>query len=67
MKKNIFLCVLTLSSIWFTACISFLPIALDTPHDNDPYYITHSQKKSDYVDKFTATTIFSDVLQNTWG
>ncbi len=67
MKKNIFLCVLTLSSIWFTASISFLPIALDTPHDNDPYYITHSQKKSDYVDKFTATTIFSDVLQNTWG
>ena len=67
MKKIVFLCILIVSNVLFTACVSFLPIALDTPQDNDPYYSINTVKNADYIEKFSATIIFSDVLQNTWG
>lgn len=60
---NLFLCI-----ILVTGCgIQMLPMALDTAEDNDPYYVINKVKNTDYIDKFTASTIFLDNLPGCWG
>ena len=45
-----------------TSCgVQMLPMALDTAEDNDPYYKINDTKNSDYVELFTASSIFLPV------
>ncbi|MDA3883704.1 MAG: hypothetical protein PF481_10520 [Bacteroidales bacterium] len=67
MKNKILLISFGTILMMLSSCVHFVPLALDTSEDNDPYYVTTSKKNSDYSDKFTATDIFTDVIKNTWG
>jgi len=67
MKKIIFIFGFTTSLFLLSSCVHLLPIALNTAEDNDPYYAINNVKNTDYVDKFTATDIFTDDIRNTWG
>ena len=67
MKKILFIFGFTTSLFLLSSCVHFLPIALNTAEDNDPYYAINNVKNTDYVDKFTATDIFTDDIRNTWG
>ena len=67
MKKLIVYVATVSSMILFTSCVHILPISLDTAEDNDPYFAINNVKNQDYLDKFTATDIFTDEIRNTWG
>lgn len=68
MKKIAFISSLVAGFFMMTSCgVQMLPIALDTAEDNDPYYVINAQKNTDYIEKFTATSIFLDNLSGVWG
>ena len=68
MKKIAFISSLIAGFCMMTSCgIQMLPMALDTAEDNDPYYKINGTKNSDYVELFTASSIFLDDLPGCWG
>jgi len=67
MKKITYIIGLAGIAILSFGCVHLLPIPLDTAVDNDPYYIINKTQNTDYVDKFTATDIFTEDIKSTWG
>ena len=68
MKKIAFISSLIAGLYMMTSCgVQMLPMALDTAEDNDPYYKINGTKNSDYVELFTASSIFLDDLPGCWG
>ena len=68
MRKIAFIFSLIAGLYIMTSCgVQMLPMALDTAEDNDPYYKINGTKNSDYVELFTASSIFLDDLPGCWG
>jgi len=67
MKKTIYIISFLAAVVLATSCAHFIAIPLNTAADNDPYYKMNQEKKSEYVVKFTATNIFTEAVNNTWG
>jgi len=67
MKKTIHVASIILVMFSLSSCVHFLPLALNTADDNDPYFVINKEVNSDYIEKFTATDIFTDDIRNTWG
>ena len=68
MRKIAFISSLIAGLYIMTGCgVQMLPMALDTAEDNDPYYKINGTKNSDYVELFTASSIFLDDLPGCWG
>lgn len=68
MKNRVFVFGLIVSLFMYSGCgIQMVPMALDTAEDNDPYYQINEEKNEDYVELFTASSIFMDMLPGCWG
>lgn len=67
MKKILYIASFLLVLLSLNSCVHFLPMTLNTADDNDPYFAINNEVNTDYLEKFTATDIFTDDIRNTWG
>jgi len=67
MKRLTYISILGSVALLTAGCVHFVALPLNTAQDNDPFFKVAEKQKAEYIDKFTATDIFTETLKNTWG